>query len=66
MTDQCMPIHAHTYCIWFGLRLECWTIWLFAAGMWDMRQDGPAVWDLLSSSWLNVLLICVPLGVLHC
>lgn len=34
-----------------------------AAGAWAPRSDARAVWHMLTSSLLNVMLVCMPLGI---
>ncbi len=34
----------------------------YAAGWWSPHTDGPALYGLLKSSWLNWLLIVIPIG----
>jgi hypothetical protein len=33
------------------------------AGRFAPAADAAAVWNMLTSSWLNLLLICLPIGI---
>ena len=41
---------------------SCTATSLHAAGWWSPHTDGPALYGLLTSSWLNWLLIVIPIG----
>ena len=43
-------------------QFPCNVLCTSAAGWWSPHTDGPALYGLLTSSWLNWLLIVIPIG----